>query len=203
MKIYDWLSRRTRLLNVFHFLRLAKGHSQMNQMEREVLKRYADGKTRALEVGTYMGVSANIIAKVLDPTGILYCVDPFLDRKGSRNPGLAIAERDLNRNGIIHRVSILKGYSSDMNIQLQIPDDLDFIFIDGDHRYEGLENDWKIVKSKLRVDGIVCLHDTIIPKEEPYRDYGSVKYFQNVILKDMQFKLIDQSYSMTVLKRVN
>ena len=56
----------------------------MNQMEKEALEKYASGKTRALEIGTYMGVSANIIAKVLKPSGKLYCVDPFLERKGWR-----------------------------------------------------------------------------------------------------------------------
>jgi predicted O-methyltransferase YrrM len=203
MKIYDWLSRRTRLLNIFHFLRMAEGHSQMIPPEKEALEKYARGKTRALEIGTYMGVSANIIAKALDPGGMLYCVDPFLDRKGWRNPGLAIAERDLKRNRLTQKVTILKGYSTDPAIQNQIPQELNFIFIDGDHSYEGLENDWQIVKSRLSINGIVCLHDTIIPQEEPYRDYGSVKYFQNVIIKDAQFKLIDQSYSMTVLKKVD
>ncbi len=197
-----WLFQRTRLLNFIHYLRLVEGHSQMNAAEKAALRKYAVGKENALEIGTYMGVSANIIAKAMAKSGTLRCVDPFLDRKGSKDPGLAIAERDLHRNGVAHKVIILKGFSTDPLIQDLIPFELDFIFIDGDHSYKGLGNDWKIVGEKLRIHGIVCLHDTIIPAEEPYRDFGSVKYFEDVVKRDIRFELIEQCYSMTVLKRL-
>ncbi|SRR5260221_7391990 len=202
MKPPDWLYRRTRLLNMLHFLRVAKGHSQMTEEEKIALKKYAFDKERALEIGTYMGVSANLIAKALIPKGVLYCVDPFLDRKGKKNPGWAIAERDLERNKVRNKVTILRGFSSDPLIQVQIPDELDFIFVDGDHSYEGLANDWQIVKQKLKLNGEVCLHDTLIPAKEPYRNFGSVQYFQDIIKLDTKFNLIDQCYSMTVLKKI-
>lgn len=203
MKPPEWLYKRTRLLNVFHYLGIVEAHSQMNAKEKQALKQHARGRRRALEIGTYMGVSANIIAKELESEGTLFCIDPFVNIKGMKNPGLTIAERDLKKNALLSKVVFLKGLSTDPEIKSKLGDDFDFIFIDGDHSYEGLANDWQIVKQTLKPGGIICLHDTIIPIEEPYRNFGSVTYFNNVIRHDDQFKLIDECYSMTVLKRLN
>lgn len=203
MKPPAWLYRRTRLLNLFHYLRMVEAHSQMNAEEKQALKRYAHDCEKALEIGTYMGISANIIAKELRPGGLLFCIDPFVKRKGMKNPGLSIAERDLARNGVSSKVVFLTGFSTDPEIKSQLPNDFDFIFIDGDHTYDGLANDWRIVKQTLTIGGIVCLHDTLIPSEEPFRNFGSVAYFNKVVKHDEQFKLIDECYSMTVLKKMH
>jgi len=196
-----WIRKHTRLLNVLHWLRLSDAHSQMIDSEKESLKKYAFEKKNALEIGTYMGVTAVIIARSIDKNGRLYCVDPFLDRFG-KNPGLSIAERGLRRAGVEQKVVFLKGFSSDKIIISQIPDDLDFVLVDGDHSYEGLKNDWAIVRNKLKPNGLVCLHDTIIPPEEPYRYFGSVDFFNEVITKDSEFEIIDRCYSMTILRRL-
>jgi len=41
-----WLIKRTRLLNVVHFLGFANAYSQMNLTEKLVLGKYAKGKKR-------------------------------------------------------------------------------------------------------------------------------------------------------------
>lgn len=38
---------------------------------------------------------------------------------------------------------------------------VDFIFIDGDHSYEGIKNDFDIVYKKLSPTGIIAFHDTL------------------------------------------
>lgn len=195
------LYKRTRLLNILHSIYLADAHSQMVEGEKQVLAKHAKDRTKALEIGTYMGVSANIIAKALGSNGKLFCVDPFLPKRNGVNAGKSIAVRDLKRNGLLHKVAFLEGFSTTKNIIESIPLDLDFIFIDGDHSYEGLANDWEIVHQKLTKGGIVCLHDTMIPVNEEFRKFGSVKYFQDVVSKDSEFELIDSCHSMTVLKR--
>ena len=78
---------------------------------------------------------------------------------------------------------------------------IDLLWIDGDHSYEGLANDWQIVLDKLSTNGIVCLHDTTIPAAEPYRDFGSVAYFNEVVKNDKNFTLLETVYSMNVLLR--
>lgn len=201
MKAPEWLIKRTRLLNVFHLLRIFEAHSQMTEAEKSSLAKYAEGKMNALEIGTYMGVSANLIAKNIHQQGVLYCVDPFISRKNSQNPGLKMAERDLRINKTRNKVKFLIGFSTDPVIQSGISNRIDFAFIDGDHSYEGLKNDWNIVKQKVMSGGIVCLRDTILPPEETWRNFGSVQFYNDVIIMDKDFELIDQCHFMTILRR--
>jgi len=196
-----WLYRRTRILNILHSLKMAGAHSQMTADEKACLARYASNKKLALEIGTYMGVSASIIANSLSKDGTLYCIDPFEKKNNETNPKYKIAERELKRADVFSKIFFLIGYSSDENIKEQIPGKLDFIFVDGDHSYEGLENDWQIVLSKLDSKGIVCLHDTTIPERDLNRDFGSVKFFNDIIRSDKDFSLLETVYSMNILIR--
>ena len=196
-----WLYRRTRILNLLHSLNLASPHSQMNDEEKVCLKKYAKNKKLALEIGTYMGVTASIIATSLGQDGVLYCVDPFESKNNKQNPGYRMAVRQLKRENTFHKAKFLLGYSNDQKIISQIPGQLDFILVDGDHSYEGLKNDWQLVLSKLAINGIVCFHDTTIPVNEPYRNFGSVEYFNEVIKNDKNFFHLETAYSMNVLAR--
>lgn len=202
-KIPSWLYRRPRVLNVFHALGLSEPHSQMTHEEANRLSKYANNRMIALEIGTYMGVSGAIIAKALDINGKLFCVDPFEEKNGKKNPGYIMALRQFKKYDVNKKVTFLLGYSTNQAIISQIPNQLDFVFIDGDHSYEGLKNDWQIVLNKLIVGGIVCLHDTTIPKEEPYKNFGSVQFFNENISFDKRFELLENVYSMNVLKRIS
>jgi predicted O-methyltransferase YrrM len=201
-RIPSWLYRRPRLLNILHALGLSQPHSQMTENERQCLYKYAINKNLALEIGTYMGVSASIIAKAICENARLFCVDPFDEKKGHKNPCFLMAIRQLKNNRVFDKVTFLLGYSNDIDVIKQIPKNLDFIFIDGDHSYDGLRNDWMIVLDNLLVSGIVCLHDTKIPEEEQYKNFGSVQYYHEVIREDKNFELLETVYSMNVLRRI-
>jgi len=88
-------------------------------------------------------------------------------------------------------------------IENTLPSGFDFIFVDGDHSYEGLERDWQIVLRRLASGGVVCLHDTTIPAAEPHRQFGSVNYFDEVISRATEFELRATCYSMNILVRLN
>ena len=196
-----WLYKRPRVLNILHSLNIASPHSQMNMEEKDCLRKYANGKNKALEIGTYMGVTASIIAMSLAEKGVLYCVDPFESKNNKQNPGLTMAARELKRQHVFPKVTFLLGFSNDNKIISRIPQQLDFILVDGDHSYTGLENDWQIVLTKLAPGGVVCLHDTTIPEKEPYRQFGSVEYFNEVIKNDKNFVHLEVAYSMNVLEK--
>lgn len=198
-----WLYKRTSVLNVLHRFGLASPHSQMTDDEMDCLQRHAKGKHKALEVGTYMGVTANIIAAAMAADGVLTCVDPFEAPAGKTHPGLQMAQRQLKRNGLSSKVKFLLGFSTDPEIKRQIPAGLDFILIDGDHSYAGIENDWQIVCEKLQTGGIVCLHDTTIPAAEPHRTFGSVEFYNKVVQQDARFKQLETVYSMNVLQKIS
>lgn len=75
------------------------------------------------------------------------------------------------------------------------------IFIDGDHSYEGLSADWFAWKRLVAPSGLVCLHDS---RSTPVRDIssaGSVRATREIVLKDPDFELIEETDSLTVVRR--
>ena len=101
-----------------------------------------------MEIGSDQGVSAAAIGKSIDQNGILYCVDPWpRKRRWARNPNLAIFERHTRRMGVRERINVLLGTSR--QVAAEIPAQLDFIFIDGDHSANGIAFDWGLAKQKL------------------------------------------------------
>jgi len=193
------LYRRPRLLNPLHALRLAKAHTQTNADELDCLRRHAQHRMLALEIGTYMGVSAAVIAKALKVDGRLFCVDPWEPRHGRENPGLTICRRELTRSGALNRVVFVKAYSG--NVTTELPPSFDFIFVDGDHSYEGLQTDWEIVLKRLAPNGVVCLHDTTVPPEEPHRRPAAVTFFNEMIRNHSEFEFVECCYTLNVLRR--
>lgn len=195
------LYRRPRLLNPLHALRVFKAHSQTNALELACLARHAQGHHLALEIGSYMGVSARVITTALAANAKLYCVDPWEIHHGKENPCWTICKRELRRHSVLDRVVFLQGFSYEM--ESAMPEGFDFIFVDGDHTYEGMKRDWDIVLRRLLPGGILCLHDTTVPEAEPYRQFGTVTFFDEVVRHHQEFEWLECCYSMNVLRRMN
>ena len=75
---------------------------------------------------------------------------------------------------------------------------IDFLFIDGDHSYEGIKGDWQAWSDHVASDGIVALHDSINCQQA---NVGSEIFTQKVILKDPRFSLVDTVDTLTVIRR--
>jgi predicted O-methyltransferase YrrM len=193
--------RRPRVLNLLHWASLANATSQTIPAELDALERHAAGAGQALEIGTYQGVSAARIARALAPDGLLYCVDPWPEtEERGNNPCWSICQRHLRRSGVKNRIRILRGYSLEM--ASQIPDQLDFAFVDGDHTWEGIKTDWTIISEKMLRGGVVCLHDSFTPAGEDWRHLDSCVYFEKVIQNDARFCLIEAVHSLAVLRKI-
>jgi len=198
--VKNLLFRHPSVLNALHSVNLVKPASQTIPVELNALERYATGARHALEIGTYQGVSAARIARAMSPEGLLYCIDPWPQNNRGGNPCWSICQRHLRRSGVRNRVRILRGYSRD--IARQIPENLDFVFVDGDHSWEGIENDWVIVSEKIGSGGVVCLHDSLVPLGEEWRQLDSCRYFEDVIRTDPRFSVIEVVHSLAVLRKV-
>jgi predicted O-methyltransferase YrrM len=194
------LLRRPRLANPLHAMGLFEVYTQTTPEELACLERHARGRAAALEIGTYMGASACRIARVLAPQARLYCVDPWERRNGKEDPCLSITRRELRRMGIAGRVQLLRGRSGD--VEGSLPSAFDFIFVDGDHSYEGVAIDWAIVLRRLSAGGVVCMHDTSVPETESWRTFGSVRYYDEVVSRHEGFRHLERCYSMNVLERL-
>jgi predicted O-methyltransferase YrrM len=185
-----------------HYLRyrlgLAAAETKTSPAEREALARHAAGRLKCVEIGVWHGVNTLMIRKVMDSRGVLTGVDPFEPgRLGVSFPRL-IAMRETAKSSHA-TLRLLRMTSREAAGVFQ--GTVDFLFIDGDHSWDGLRTDWESWRGKIETGGVVCLHDSRATGERPIHDSGSVRYTTEVILRDAAFEVVEEVETLTVLRR--
>lgn len=126
----------------------------------DMAKQYASGGV-IVEIGSFLGKSSNFLAGSLSESGHLYCVDTWQNdaMPGGRQDNYS--QFELNMKKWEGRYTPLRGNSSDVvkNWSKQV----DFLWIDGDHSYEGCLSDIKNWFPYLKNNGWICLHDYANP----------------------------------------
>ena len=82
--------------------------------------------------------------------------------------------------------------------------EIDFLFIDGDHRYQGVKMDFEMYKPLVRMGGVIAFHD-IMDSEYHHKQECYVDKLWNEIKSDYEYKEFIQSpsqhkYGIGVLK---
>ena len=190
---------------VLHFIKCILGlespHSQTTKAEQEAIAKYARVAKSAVEIGVYEGVNTVIIANQLAVSGKLFAIDPFFKGRLGICYHEQIAKHQVNKNSLTTKVQFISKLSFDANYD--VPNELDFIFIDGDHSLEGIKKDWELFSIKVKKGGIIALHDTSIPSHDSsVGNLGSYIYFQSDIKYDQRFETIATVDSLNILKRL-
>lgn len=113
------------------------------------------------EIGTWEGENALDILKNLPKIKKLYLIDPweeypkYVKTKKEVNNALTKTLKRLNRYN--HKIEIIRKYSEE-GIK-ELPNNMDFIYIDGNHKYEYVKKDVELCYKKLRKGGILAGHD--------------------------------------------
>jgi predicted O-methyltransferase YrrM len=132
-----------------------------------------------LQVGTFVGISALIIAEALkfNNKGILYAVDPEIPHRDIRNP-VDVCRHFAHKRSVDDRIRFIKGWFSNAPgigaLSINHPErgipvvsqtllrdlgQVDMVFIDGDHSTLCCICDFVAVKNHLSKNGIVLFHD--------------------------------------------
>lgn len=162
-----------------------------------VLRRRLLHSTTLLEVGTYEGVTASLIAERC-PNCIVVSVDPFIDhdpREGSdckipRPSPSRLTEWFYNkrRNQRLW-VGTLPEFHAVNN------HDFDLILIDGSHQYQDVLDDLRYASSMILPDGIIAVHDYL------ETEWYGVKEAADVFLNSAPFYIERTVESMAILRR--
>lgn len=136
--------------------------SHLTTEERVMLYQLALGKTNGIEIGSYIGASACCFGSAMKRSGFgrLFCIDTW------RNDAMSEGSRDTygeflkNTKLFSEYIVPVRGYSIKVveNIAFRT-NDVDLLFIDGDHSYEGVKSDWKAYRRFLKTNSVVILHD--------------------------------------------
>ena len=134
----------------------------MSDSELHWLASMAQKSKVIIEVGCYHGRSTRALAD--NTSGIVHAVDPWdgIYHKDDNSVHFVLTDGDYDiflyntrnlSNIIIHRGTLSDLIDTDIKA--------DFIFIDGDHRYEGVKSDILNARKLLVKDGILAGHDYI------------------------------------------
>jgi predicted O-methyltransferase YrrM len=147
----------------------------------------AEGKN--LEIGSFKGRSTVGIAYVTRELGLgkVVAVDPHTS-PASTDPDLRRAGQttsyddfvtNLRNAGVFERVEIKRAYSHDLAREWK--DRIRFLWIDGDHTYEGAKADIEMFKPYLSPGAIVAMHDVLGTFE------GALRVFVEEVLDSDDF----------------
>jgi cephalosporin hydroxylase len=134
-----------------------------------------------LEIGTYMGgtlfvysqlaaADATVISIDFPTTlvGRLYrvCQKPLFRRLIRRGQSLFFLRRDSHKPETVARMR-----------EVLRENELDFLFIDGDHSYEGVRSDFEMYAPLVRAGGLIAFHDITPSKgsRQVYRFWDEIK----------------------------
>ncbi len=190
---------RSQLLHfVLHRLGLAAAGTQTSPAEQAALVRWASGRRALVEIGVWHGANTRRLRDAMARDGTVTGVDPFpAGRLGVSFP-MRIALREVARSAR-GRFTLLRTTGAEAAAAWRGP--IDFLFIDGDHSWDGIRGDWEGWSGFVEVGGVVCLHDSRATPERPIADAGSVRYTAEVIARDPRFEVAEEVETLTVLVR--
>jgi predicted O-methyltransferase YrrM len=154
------------------FFRFEKSiFTHLTEMEKMLLyniSKQLDFNSVVVEIGSYLGASTCFIARGLNKGGKLYCIDTWGNHNMKYDDNdIDGEERDTyqefmrNTEKYRDKAIPLRGWSHAMIENIKSTEDhIDFIFIDGDHKYEGVKKDWDLFSPLLKKGSFVAFHDT-------------------------------------------
>lgn len=127
-----------------------------------------NGELIGCEIGVCHGFTTEYILKNVPNIKKIYAVDhypSFVDWDGTR---ITAERQEETKKRCKERLknfsSVEYAYEDSSNFVKNIEDDtLDFVFVDGDHRYEATLNDIKNYWPKVKVGGLFAGHDINLP----------------------------------------
>lgn len=112
-----------------------------------------------VEIGVSTGANARRILELL-PIKMLYLVDPYLpylEEGKIVNTSIGYPKARAKLAGYTDKIKFILKES--VKAKKEIPDDLDFVYIDGNHSYEAVKQDIAAYYPKVKKNGVIGGHD--------------------------------------------
>jgi predicted O-methyltransferase YrrM len=162
----------TRVRDNVHLRSLALGYGLIpprtmhSRADASVLLDAARGARRVVEIGVYEGSSAVALVRALAPGAHLHLIDPFGARPDALPGGWAASEW-ASRRAVARALSARGGQAPIVHWHVALShevashwhEQVDMVFIDGDHSEAGCERDWLDWSGFLVAGGRVVFHD--------------------------------------------
>jgi len=135
-----------------------------SEVELIALSKWAAGKLRVAEVGTWKGRAALALRRFMPTAGILYCVDDWCGDPSISRANVWFKDRHTAKSEWVERTKDIRGIQlveAESKVAAAQFDDgyFDLVFIDACHQFDYVVADIKAWKPKIRANGILCGHD--------------------------------------------
>jgi cephalosporin hydroxylase len=136
-----------------------------------------------VEIGTHRGGTLVCWAAVAAPAAHLVSIDMATDEGielGARDEDLARVRRRLQP---AQTLTTIRGNSHDASTLARLTEALggapvDFLWIDGDHSYDGVKLDFEMYRSLVRGGGVIAFHD--VRASDFWPSYGSPAFWAEI-----------------------
>lgn len=152
----------------------------------ELINHFCFPKAIGVEIGVHHAETSLFLMKNQN-VGHLYAVDPYFDR----DERYEIVTKQLLP---YHNCTLMRKFSHDA--ASIVPDNLDFVFIDGDHSYEAVLEDLHDWVPKIRSGGLLLGHDWANRAGQGGVVKAGIEYFQE------NYSLFKPLFSNEELKRM-
>ena len=149
--------------------RFERGFLEPIQVEQEINRLVEDVRSlrprAVLEIGTSMGGTLFLWCRVAAPDAKIISVDlPGGPCGGGYSPlRIPVYRRFANPGQNLHLVRA-DSHSPQTHAKVRRllnGQKVDFLFIDGDHSYNGVKRDWETYRQMVRTGGLVAFHDIV------------------------------------------
>jgi hypothetical protein len=142
-----------------------------------------EGKIVGVEIGVDKGQFSRILLEMYPEIEKIYGIDAY--RRSSNNQGKDFTDKDWDNfyNRVKNDMNFGSRFElirkSSLEAVDDIPNNMTFIYIDGDHSYEHVLKDIDLYERKVMKGGILCGHDypcKKYPQVKPAVDFYSKQY---------------------------
>jgi MMP 1-O-methyltransferase len=156
-----------------------------------------------VEIGSWKGKSTYCLARGSKKAKV-YAIDPFngegepgskeiYEQTKGENPLIEQFTFTMRKLGVLHNITPLIGFSNQFVNNFN---EIDFLFIDGDHSIEGCDYDYKSFSPLVKVGGYIAFHDYDLERN----DLGPTWVINNR-LGESDFKFYKKFDSLWVARR--
>ncbi|MBC8164153.1 MAG: class I SAM-dependent methyltransferase [Roseiflexaceae bacterium] len=159
-----------------------------------------------VEIGSARGKSACYIGAALRDNGggTLYAIDPHTATAWNDSQSvetLPIMRANLRRFALLPFVEIVRASSGEAASGWKRP--IDLLFIDGDHSYAGVRQDWELFARHVQPLGAVVFHDTlwdIRPELGQRADMGVPQFVDELRTQGYPVLTLAQNFGVSIVQ---
>ncbi len=176
--------------------------SEEKQLFKDAINDISENKEQVdgIEIGVLNGESALSLLSINEKIN-LHGIDPIIpdSMEASLIGSLEIIKSNTERFN--DRFKFIHDYS--FNVVDSFEDNSkDFIFIDGDHTYDAVKNDFDMYYPKIKSGGLIFFHDSRMNRGGANFHVGSSKFVDEVIQTNNNLELIGEAFSLTCFKKI-